>query len=816
MSPLSSTVLLACHALAAAAPSGQATEPAPLSTPGVAAAQLRTASTTFEANRGQFPAEHLFRVRHADLQIAFGERRVTHVPAEGGTPLTLEFLGAADSVEVRGLDQLRARSNYLVGARPDDFVTGVPHFGSLRYEGLYQGVDLEWTLVDGRLKYTFYLAPGADPRGLKLAYRNAEGLEVSAQGELVIHTARGVVQEEAPIAYQVGPDGRQPVSCAFSLDSSTSGGFGFQVGDHDPALPLVIDPFLDFSTYFGGNQYDAIYAVDVDQFGDIYVAGKTSAPDFPATDGSSYGGGNPFDAFAAKFSAAGDLIYATYLGGSDDDEAWGIAVAPDGRAVVAGFSDGWLPFVDKGAAIQDQAGGGLDAFALKLSATGDVVDWATYIGGSGSDRAWHVDVDPLGNAYVAGGTGSEDFPLANADQTSLAHDPAVAHASSDAFLTKIDAEGTAFVYSTYVGSSGFDQCYAVAVDDLGRAYVAGGCGFSDIGPTPGAADTVFSGAGVYGEGFVVRYAPNDGSSVLQREYLTLIGGTSGPGDAEYPVAVAVGPDYSCYVTGLTSAPDFPGVAGHYDETLEGTWDGFVARIAPDGQSFLFATYLGGPDGTDPGLDPADNSFEYPWGLALDEEQCVWLTGFTASSFFPTVEAGDVTYNGQIDAFVSALSPDGNQLMFSTYLGGGAQDIGYAIAADGAGGIVVGGITHWDELESFPIHDAYDPSHNSHGPDGFLTRFRREPAVFIRGDTNADGMVNIADAIMTLEYVTGRLSDNDAINLDAADVDDTGHLDLSDGIYLFNYFFSGGPAPAQPFPTPGVDPTPDALGSFVTN
>lgn len=751
---------------------------------------------SFEANGGQLASEVRFRASARGVQVELHAGGV--VVASGGdagpSAVRIELLGADADACPAGEAPLGHRTNYLRGADPRGWVKGVRHYARVRYERVLPGTDLVWHATEDRLKYELELAPGVDPAPIRLRYSGVEALEVDAEGRLVARTELGTLVEEAPIAYQESAAGRCEVPARWRLvDERTA---EFELAGVDASLPLVIDPYLDFSTYLGGNQYDSAYAVAVDPAGAVYVTGITRAPDFPVTNGSTPSGED--DVFVAKLDVSGGLVYATYIGGSGEDEAWGIDVDSSGRATIAGWT------VGGGFPVTNPIAGDSDAFVARLAPDGASLEMAVAIGGSLLDRAWDVALDPQGNAYVVGGTASNDFPVLQPYQATLLG----AGFFPDVFLTKVAPSG-ALVYSTYLGSSGFDQSYAVAVDDLGRAVVAGGCGSVDFAVDPGAADTVFSGSPIYGEGFVVRFAANDGSVPLTRELATFLGG-SGSG-AEYPVDVAIGSDGSIYTASVTSSADFPGVAGSFDPVLTGTVDCAVTRISADGTTILYSTYLGGPDGVE---GTSFDLSERGWGIAVDDQGRAWVAGQTPSAAFPLREAGDVTYNGLLDGFLAAISPDGTQLLYGSYLGSRQPDVAYDVAVDGNGRIVVVGETGYDYV--FPIHDAFDDVHNSHGPDAFVSRLQSVAHPFVRGDANHDGAVDISDAILVLNYIYGYVGDNDQISLDAADANDSGAIDIADPIYLLFYLTSGGPPPAAPFPGCGTDPTPDALGLFVTD
>ena len=245
---------------------------------------------------------------------------------------------------------------------------------------------------------------------------------------------------------------------------------GFTVGADDPSLPLVIDPTLIYSTFLAGNGDSSIQGISLDSSKNIYVAGYTAATNFPVANvyQSTPGGAN--DIFVTKLSPDGSIVlYSTYIGGSLDDKAYGFALDPSGNMYVTGQTkSGDFPTHNP---LQGNLSGTNDAFALKLDPSGSGLLYSTYLGGTGTtDWGWSISGDPAGNAYVTGYTNSNNFPVFNATQPDIG-------GSGDTFITKINPDGSSFVYSTYLGGTGSDAStsYGMGItsDSNGNVYV--GC-----------------------------------------------------------------------------------------------------------------------------------------------------------------------------------------------------------------------------------------------------------------------------------------------------------------------------------------------------
>ena len=458
-----------------------------LSTAAVAASYAQI-PMSFEANMGQTAAQVQFLARGASYTVFLTpdegvvSLESTAASAEGssGAVVQMQWEGANAASPLVAQDPLSSTSNYLIGNDPSDWHTNVPNFGQVEAQGVYPGVNLTYHGNQQQLEYEFTIEPGASPGVIRLAITGAESIALDAQGDLVLHAAGGDLEEPAPVLYQEIGGARQAVSGHYVLEPD--GQVGFAVGTYDPSQPLVIDPTLVYSTFLGGDGDDLGNAIAVDQDGNVYITGFTTSDDFPEVGGIPGNLGDQ-NVFVSKLNAAGTaLVYSTYVGGEDNSEAYGIAVDAAGDAYITGFttSDN---FPTTAGAFQTEPGGdGHQAFVAKLNHTVSAQNYATYIGGSGDDQGNAIAVDSSGDAYVTGATTSNDFPTtAGAFQT-------VNPGTVNPFVTKLNANGSALIYSTYLGGNdnlGGDQCDGIAVDAAGEAYVTGTTSSSDFPTTAG-------------------------------------------------------------------------------------------------------------------------------------------------------------------------------------------------------------------------------------------------------------------------------------------------------------------------------------------
>ncbi|MFN0166340.1 MAG: SBBP repeat-containing protein [Bryobacteraceae bacterium] len=615
----------------------------------------------FEPNAGQADSRVLFLSRDNGFQVYLTRNEAVFAleAADRTEFLRMRVEGASPGVRVQGEEALAGRSNYLIGNDPANWHKDVPHFGRVRYQGIYPGIDLVYYSKESRLEYDFVLAPGADPGAIRLAYQGAEPPHVDANGDLRLRLPGGSVYQRQPVAYQVIDGRRHPVTARYVVANRQ---VRLRLGEYDPAKELIVDPVISFSTFLGGNAGERGTGIAVDAQGNAYITGATASANFPAVGAYQNTLKGTRDVFVTKINAAGTaILYSTFIGGTQTTSGFGqeqgmdVFVDSQGSAIVAGTTNSSnFPII--GAAYQATFGGGFgDAFVLKLNTAGNQLVFSTYLGGNNTDEIYGMAVDPQGNISVVGATASPNFPIQLPYQGNF-------KGEQDAFVAKLNSTGSALVYSTYLGGGKQERAYDVAVDAVGNAYVTGETESTDFPVLNAYQATKSSSYDV----FLTKFFT--GGTVA---YSTFLGGTG----RDQGFGVAVDLTGNVYVAGETASANFPVLAA-YQATFGGFSDAFVTKFAAAGGSLIYSTFLGG--------SLSDGAF----ALAVDGQGQPHITGRTWSSNFPKVDAFQTTYAGAFsDGFVAKFGSAGGSLIYSSYIGGANEDN----SDNNAGFLGVGGV-----------------------------------------------------------------------------------------------------------------------------
>ena len=579
-----------------------------------------------------------------------------------GVNLEITFRGLGRETGLVPTDPQATRVNYLLGDDPDRWFANVPTYGGVRWVGA--GGIVEFADVNGALALT------GQTDGLRMRVKGAEAVRRATDGSLVATTAIGEISLLSATAGQAGsgaptdlvygtflgahrddravdvavePDGSVSVigQTVSPLFPTTPGAFDRTYGIGRFSQDVFVSQFspdgstLAFSTFLGGSETDYGAALVLGPDGAHYAAGYTCAPDFPTTD-------NAFDrtlvdscdGFVTELDPTGSsLVFSTLLGGGTFDEVSGLVLGPDGVVHLAGETLSANFPTTAGAYDRTINFDGrhryADAFVAALSVDGSALLHSTYFGGSYNDRAGGIALDWEGSEVFTGEAQSTDLPT-----TPGAVDPTF-NGANDAFVAALTPGAGALKYSTYLGGADFDDGTEIAVGENGAAYVVGLTSSPDFPVTPGAFDTSIN-SFIFSDAFAAKLSPA-GSKL---RFSTFIGGVN----SDFARGMALGADGAVSITGTTYSKNFPTTPRAFDRRLGGPADAFLTRLAPDGASLAYSSFLGGDASV---VDEGD-------GLAAAGD-VTYVVGATFSTNFPTTPgAYDTSYNGRFDAFVAGL------------------------------------------------------------------------------------------------------------------------------------------------------------------
>lgn len=618
----------------------------------------------FEPNQGQAHPQVEFLSRgNASLSYLTSREAIFTV---GGSPVKMHLTGASSS-KPEGIDRLPGTSSYFRGQDKTKWHTAIPQFAKVRYREVYPGVDLIYYGTGGNIEYDFQIAPGADPARIHIAYEGTTRLRLDRNGDLILSTKTGELRQRSPKVYQDIDGHRAEIAVSYKLDGRKN--VGFTLAAYDRSKPLIVDPVLQYSTYFGGPGEDGGDAVRVDAAGNVYLGLTLAMPQSDANpfSSSATNSGGPFEGAVVKFSPTQNaILFVAHVGADGNTLTKALAIDAAGDMFLAGSTTSAdFPLVNP--IVPQNSGasafGGMP-FLTKIAADGTTLLYSTYFGGSGADNIQGLALDTTGNLYLAGEATSSNFPILNALY------PSGQNAYS--FLAKISPAGALIFSTLYPGTAG---ATAVAVDSTG-VYMAAQA-VSEWFPLTNSIQTARTPIQPPNGPIVgaVKFAL-DGQSVF---YSSMFGGTLG----ETPFAAAVDAQGNFYIAGLTSSTDFP-VVNAVQNTLGGDEDGFIAEVSPTGNSLVFATYLGGT-----GQDDIVS-------MALDSAANIYVVGTTLSANFPVLNSGATSIQkaaGQKTpyyAFVTAYSPGGKSMLYSMLVGGSQQEVAHAVAVDGTGNVYVVG------------------------------------------------------------------------------------------------------------------------------
>ncbi|MBD3189503.1 MAG: hypothetical protein GF308_02615 [Candidatus Heimdallarchaeota archaeon] len=652
----------------------------------------QTFGTTFLENQGQLTNEAI--IYYASLgsgMIGFGESEISLWVEGWQTIVSLTFVDS-QLVAPRGIDLVETKSHFFLGERGT--YTNIQNVRTILYQDLWEGIDLYYKATAKGIKYEFRVAPRANPDVIAISCSGADSFSVTSDKITIIKDGQQFIDQGLTVFQADDPE------ITASLVTKGMNTFGFHIAPYDSHQPLIIDPLI-FSTFVSGSDKDSPEALALDEEGNVYVTGATYSRDFPTTPeayNETFGGLWDTNCFVFKLSADGSsLLYSTFIGGLGDDWGASLALDEEGNAIVTGktFSS---DFPTTSNAFNQTFGGGfVDCFVFKLAANGSSLLFSSFIGGRDLDSAEALTLDNFGNIYITGETFSLDFPTTsnaynatfskklfsdcfvlklaangssllystfvggagddggaslaldeeeniyvtgttwsgNFPTTAGTHNQTFGGGSHDCFVFKLSADGSSLLFSTFVGGNYWDAGESLVLDDEGNAYVTGWTGSKDFPTTAGAFDNVYN-SDDWTDCFVFKLSA-DGSSLLFSTFIE---------DSDSGSSLVLDDEKNVYVTGITDSSAFPTTANAFNRTFGGGNydDCFLLKLAADGSSLYYSTYLGGSK-DDRGV-----------ALTLDNSEDIVLMGTTTSSNFPTTSAGySQAYRNNTDCFLLKLS-----------------------------------------------------------------------------------------------------------------------------------------------------------------
>lgn len=628
--------------------------------------------------------------------------------------LQLEFRGVEPDTQPTGETALPGKTNYLIGRNPRAWHTNVRHYASVRYAGLYSGVDARFYGGTQGLEYDLTVARDADLSRILLRAKGADEVHIDSQGNLIMRVGVHQVAMKRPRIYQLKGAARVDVSGGYRLvDSNT---IGFSVGKHRTDLPLVIDPAISvaYTTFLGGAGAEKGNSVAVDSAGNIYVGGTTTdvttfpettpCNDIKSTACSGVGVSATSNLFVAKIDMSTNpptLAYLTFIGGSRNDQGGLIAVdnspasaAPPGSPNLAIL--GWTTSVDFPTTLGSVPAGSINLTVSKLNGAGNAFIYSEYYGGSGveatqgtgaivaNSTGGGIATDSAGDVFVTSDTTSTDLPqpaTPNGFQTLFeGTGTAPTPPNNDGFLSEFDPNGT-LLYASYFGITATVGSTGVAVDSSGNAYVAG---FTSSPTTfPAISPFQASYGGGNSDAYVMKINPAAGAT--GPVFASLLGGSGS--DQAFAIALDGQSPPSAYVTGTTSSTDFVPVAlqpNSFQSTIGSgaTDNAFLAVVSQAPASLVYASYLGGTN-SDSGQ-----------GITVASTSSVIVAGTTSSNNFPVL-CPSQNFTGAQDAFIAVFNPTASgsaSLLLATFLGGSAGTEANAVATDSSADAIIFGDT----------------------------------------------------------------------------------------------------------------------------
>ncbi|NOQ53840.1 MAG: hypothetical protein GQ558_04450, partial [Thermoplasmata archaeon] len=616
----------------------------------------------FTENRGQLDEEVRFHAAGDPLSIYLGVGWMAYrLQGDDGTisVVRVDFEGS-NPMEPVGGDVMGHRTSYIIGRDPGGWVSDAHSYREVVYVDIWESIDLRLFLSNDRMKYEFVVRPGGNVESISMAYSGTTRLFVDPDsGALRIVTPSGTLIDDAPRSFQKYTGEVKDVTSHFRLSMAST--IGFSTGPYDDQHNLVIDPGLEFSSFFGGSGNDGTDRKDalvIGSDGSVYVGGSTGSQDLPVTQGafcSTFHTGSGLDIFVAKFDHnISNLLFCTYVGGIDHDVSESIVLTPNGSLVIAGYTFS-SDFPISANSYDGTLNGNRDAFILGLSSNGSTLSFSTLLGGSNDDICW--DIVAHGNDRIYGiiSTTSMDFPTTpNVYCSTLA-------GNYDTAVFEFDSRNQSLVHSTYFGGTDEEAVRSLVLRSDGSVVIGGYTASIDLPTTIGAFDEDYNG-GDY-DAWVTAMGPN----LSKVEFCTYIGGKS----FDSIEAIILDENEDIWFAGHTDSNDLFVTIDAYQSTFggggpvpTGGGDAFLGKLSANGANLIYESYFGG------------NTQDWADDIELGPDGNPVIMGTTTSTnlFFPTSAYMSTCNLSGNNGFLAWIDYDDNILLNGTYMGGDSNNL----------------------------------------------------------------------------------------------------------------------------------------------
>lgn len=600
--------------------------------------------------------------------------------------IKLSFDGANPSPQLQPFNKLETSFNYYLGSDPRKWHDNVPAWGGIRYKNLYPGVDLE--ITGDNNQWAWRLTGNTTMSDVCLSVEGAKNLSIN-NNRLILATTIGDLvfplistDLKTPVRQSVIFEKHQRLNQE-SLTFNVSSPFFNNTDDYFNSTPQSQSKpdnpdHLFLSTYLGGEGFDVGEALVLDDNENILITGYTDLIEFSRAIGvfsPVIADDEDDDIFIFKLSSDGaNLVFCTFMGGNNDDRSNSLVLDSNSNIVITGET--WSSDYPTTEGTYDATfNGNIDIFISKLASSGNALLFSTYVGGNNWETSKDLKLDNGGDLVIVGCTDSNNFPT-----TPKAYDTSLNGQNEDMIVFKLSPDGKKLRYGTFIGASDGECGNALAVDGNGNLFIAGKTSSYDFPITLGAYDSSQNG---WNDIVVLKLKPA-GKGKEDLQYSTFIGGITD----ESAEGVAVDKLGNFIVTGSTKSYDFPTTSGAYDTSKNGysnaIEDIVVFKLKPVGSGkadLIYSTFIGG-------LFRSVSK-----GLMLDDEENPIVFGWTDSEDFPiSTKAFDTTHNGGQDIFILKLAKEGNNLLYSTFIGGNNRDEGLAFLLDKANNAIFTGLT----------------------------------------------------------------------------------------------------------------------------